>query len=304
MVMPGRNYSSDQYRFGFNGQEKVDEISGNGNHNTAEYWEYETRLSRRWNIDPILKFNESPYSSFSNNPLWFTDNNGADTTISNNKKGNVIVWLTDNGNEVDYANESKQNNWDIIETKNSIDAANRLKAYKAENKLNNLVIRTHGLDAASPSSFALKEFEVDSKTIDDYTSGNIISKQKKEFLDGIISMQNLVDNNGNVYYTACNAGLDRKLVGSLGNLLNNSENTGVSLFFNTGRSQYYKPNYSLSSSVKINSIFDLPLLHPSTSKSIWISVERNKQLLIFQFGSTSPGLKSNGDKPIGNYKYK
>jgi hypothetical protein len=42
----------DRYRFGFNGQEKVNEIAGVGNHNTAEFWEYDTRLGRRWNLDP------------------------------------------------------------------------------------------------------------------------------------------------------------------------------------------------------------------------------------------------------------
>lgn len=44
--------ASPSYRFGFNGQEKDDEMSGEGNTNTAEYWEYDARLGRRWNIDP------------------------------------------------------------------------------------------------------------------------------------------------------------------------------------------------------------------------------------------------------------
>ncbi|MBK7964795.1 MAG: hypothetical protein IPK10_05555 [Bacteroidetes bacterium] len=72
------------YRFAFNGQEKVDEISGLGNHNTAEYWEYDTRLGRRWNIDPEPKAWESPYAGFANNPIWFTDPNGRDTIVNPN----------------------------------------------------------------------------------------------------------------------------------------------------------------------------------------------------------------------------
>lgn len=46
---------------------------GNGNLNTAEYWEYDTRLGRRWNIDPLADANEAPYLVFGNSPIYFTD---------------------------------------------------------------------------------------------------------------------------------------------------------------------------------------------------------------------------------------
>jgi hypothetical protein len=84
MNMPGRKYAqgNSSYRYGFNGQEKSDEISGAGNHYTAEFWEMDPRLGRRWNIDPVVKPFESGYACFGNNPIWFIDHNGADTTIS------------------------------------------------------------------------------------------------------------------------------------------------------------------------------------------------------------------------------
>ena len=43
------------YRYGFNGQEKSDEIKGEGSSYTAEFWEYDPRIGRRWNIDPEEK---------------------------------------------------------------------------------------------------------------------------------------------------------------------------------------------------------------------------------------------------------
>jgi hypothetical protein len=64
------------YRYGFNGQEKVDEISGIGNHNTALFWEYDTRLGRRWNVDPVDQMSISNYACFRNNPVIFVDVNG------------------------------------------------------------------------------------------------------------------------------------------------------------------------------------------------------------------------------------
>ena len=80
-MMPGRTYSAGaEYRYGFNGQEKSTEIHSSSL--TAEYWEYDSRLGRRWNMDIISKTYESPYSTLANNPVWLVDHNGADTTIN------------------------------------------------------------------------------------------------------------------------------------------------------------------------------------------------------------------------------
>lgn len=61
------------YRFGFNGQHKENEVAGIGNHNSALFWEYDTRLGRRWNIDPVDQIGISNYATFANNPIANTD---------------------------------------------------------------------------------------------------------------------------------------------------------------------------------------------------------------------------------------
>lgn len=63
------------YRWGYNTQERVDEVSGKGNHYTAEFWQYDPRLGRRWNIDPMsFKYPwQSPYVAFNNNPIFYND---------------------------------------------------------------------------------------------------------------------------------------------------------------------------------------------------------------------------------------
>lgn len=68
------------YRYGFNGQERSDEVMGEGNHNTAEFWEYDTRTGRRWNLDPKVNVSISPYNTFRANPILFSDFKG-DTVI-------------------------------------------------------------------------------------------------------------------------------------------------------------------------------------------------------------------------------
>ena len=49
---------------------------GNGNLNTAEFWEYDPRLGRRWDVDPVVKSYEASYVAFSDNPLIYVDPTG------------------------------------------------------------------------------------------------------------------------------------------------------------------------------------------------------------------------------------
>ena len=70
---------ASKYRYGFGGQEKSDEIKGAGNSYTAEFWEYDPRVGRRWNTDPKPTVGMSPYSAFKGNPILNIDPLG-DTT--------------------------------------------------------------------------------------------------------------------------------------------------------------------------------------------------------------------------------
>jgi YD repeat-containing protein len=80
MLQPGRSYNASGYRFGFNGQEKNDDIKGIGNSYTALFWEYDSRLGRRWNVDPKPSYSVSGYATNMNNPIWLSDPLG-DTAI-------------------------------------------------------------------------------------------------------------------------------------------------------------------------------------------------------------------------------
>ena len=76
--MPGRKFAqaNSSYRYGFNGQENSDEIAAGLT--TAMYWEYDSRIGRRWNLDPVVKEDESPYLCFGGNPVASSDINGDD----------------------------------------------------------------------------------------------------------------------------------------------------------------------------------------------------------------------------------
>lgn len=77
MVQPGRSLNVDGYRFGFNGQEKSGEVAKGST--TALFWEYDSRIGRRWNIDPKPNVGISGYNTFGGNPIWFKDINGDKT---------------------------------------------------------------------------------------------------------------------------------------------------------------------------------------------------------------------------------
>jgi hypothetical protein len=101
MITVGRNWTSgsgEEYRFGFNGQEQEDEVYGNGHLYTATFWEYDSRIGRRWNLDPKPNPSMSQYSCFENSPIIYTDALG-DTTFRFNLSGEFIdvINLTENG---------------------------------------------------------------------------------------------------------------------------------------------------------------------------------------------------------------
>ncbi|MFW5804488.1 MAG: hypothetical protein ACOCWG_04600 [bacterium] len=76
MPMHSRTFTGNGYKFGFNGQEKEDDIYGEGNTYSAEYWMYDSRLGRRWNVDPVDQINVSNYSCFGDNPIYYIDEGG------------------------------------------------------------------------------------------------------------------------------------------------------------------------------------------------------------------------------------
>ena len=109
MTQPGRKFTQagSGYKYGFNGQERSDDVI-QGNY-TAMYWEYDSRIGRRWNIDPKPNINFSPYSTFNCNPIWNSDRlgdtprvqmNGADYSLVRGKN-NELKYVGANGKDYD-----------------------------------------------------------------------------------------------------------------------------------------------------------------------------------------------------------
>jgi RHS repeat-associated protein len=68
MVMPNRNGSAESYRYGFQGQERDDEIKGEGNSVNFSYRMHDPRLGRFFAVDPLA------YDYPHNSPYAFSEN--------------------------------------------------------------------------------------------------------------------------------------------------------------------------------------------------------------------------------------
>lgn len=121
MTMPGRSYSasSSKYRYGFNGQEKSNDVT-EGNY-TAEYWEYDSRIGRRWNTDPIVKDDESPYMTMGNNPIACLDPDGADWYHKNGDKNkDNLTWFDGSGKQKGFSRDKRGTGFWTDRNKNNI----------------------------------------------------------------------------------------------------------------------------------------------------------------------------------------
>lgn len=78
-LLPGRNFSAANYRWGFNGAEKDDEVRGS----TGTSYDFgarmlDVRVGRWLSLDPLArKFpDQSPYNFANDNPIYYLDPNG------------------------------------------------------------------------------------------------------------------------------------------------------------------------------------------------------------------------------------
>jgi RHS repeat-associated protein len=78
--MPGRDYQSEKYRYGFGSKEKDHEMKGKGNSYDFGARIYDPRLGRWLSLDPLMsKYpGMSPYNYTANNPILYIDQDGKD----------------------------------------------------------------------------------------------------------------------------------------------------------------------------------------------------------------------------------
>ncbi|HID92165.1 TPA: hypothetical protein EYP45_03540, partial [Candidatus Peregrinibacteria bacterium] len=89
-IQPGRSFTSNSYRYGFQGQEKEDDITGvSGGHIMYKYRILDPRLGKFLSRDPFVhKYpSNSPYTFVNNNPIFNIEVEGKYFISHNEKQG-------------------------------------------------------------------------------------------------------------------------------------------------------------------------------------------------------------------------
>ena len=89
MTLPKRHGSTDDYRYGFQGQEKDDEVKGEGNSYNYKYRMHDPRIGRFFAVDPLEKdfpWN-SPYAFSENRTLDGVELEGLEVDLENGLTG-------------------------------------------------------------------------------------------------------------------------------------------------------------------------------------------------------------------------
>ena len=75
MLVPNRYGNSPAYRYGFQGQEKDDELKGEGNSLNYTFRMHDPRVGRFFAVDPLARDYpwNSPYAFSENDPINFVD---------------------------------------------------------------------------------------------------------------------------------------------------------------------------------------------------------------------------------------
>jgi RHS repeat-associated protein len=87
MQMPGRNGSTGDYRYGFQGQETDDEVTGSESHVSYKYRMHDARLGRFLSLDPLSATypHNSPYAFSENKVIAWVELEGLEAKSSESK---------------------------------------------------------------------------------------------------------------------------------------------------------------------------------------------------------------------------
>lgn len=209
--MPGRQLNPEEYRFGMNGQEKSPEISEG--HATALFWEYDGRLTKRWNLDPRPNVSISPYATFGGNPILVADPKG-DTIfkkhiIKNSKKTNVmLVHISADTNDkkfLKFWTKIRRKGWSYVVTDDLKEGAEWINKNFGERSIDDLFLRTHsggGPESSEHHLFLEKNMRIFSHEIAGFTPD--IEKSKNIYALKITL--NSVKEGGTVVFSGCGFG--------------------------------------------------------------------------------------------------
>jgi RHS repeat-associated protein len=200
-LVPGLNTNTDEYRFGFNGMEKDDEVSGNGNQYDYGFRIYNPRIARFLSVDPLTANYPwyTPFQFAGNKPIKFIDLDGLEEADPERKNSAMQAVLDF---ENDESIEGKQ--YKAIRYLNKNEIVGYLKS-----RLKDPAMRSH-FNSCGPTAVAYITI-----THDPLQFVNVMLElwEKGNAMNGKLSMPDNLSNSDKHYYN--NDDIDQLLEGTL-----------------------------------------------------------------------------------------
>ena len=178
MIMPGREFSSGGYRFGFNGKENDDEVKGvAGSQQDYGMRIYDARLGRFLSVDPIANDYPqlTPYQFASNTPIRAIDLDGLEAYVKPDAPGPYQFFEYHTGDNL-YSSPAKNADFGkpIVKVQDNRTVSEKISSM-AE-KMDRAVVGSHedhsfegGGDAANSGYTSRSDFEALAKGSDKIT---------------------------------------------------------------------------------------------------------------------------------------
>jgi RHS repeat-associated protein len=201
-VMPNRHRDDNQYRYGFNGMEKDDELKGNSNSYDFGARIYDPRLGRWLSRDPHEgKYpNQSGYNYSFNSPLLFNDPNGKDAVITITKQGDKTIvtyttkiYLMGSGVDKEYLSHIEHYSQQAFQTRDiTIDG----KSYQLVLDVQFVNAETKDLAEQSKLPSSIKDYKARN-----YDNGESIPTKEEQLKKGANPKENSLEFGDNVILT-------------------------------------------------------------------------------------------------------
>jgi len=150
-LMPGRTYASEAYSWGFNDQEKDNEICGNGINYAFKYRMNDSRTGRFFSVDPLFKdypFN-STYAFAENTVIWAIELEGLEAYKTNDGESIGQVGVDNSERVIDIKVGSRPES--LTKEEQLTNLTDAIAKANEGDEMSNLQLRTISYEAPSIS---------------------------------------------------------------------------------------------------------------------------------------------------------